>query len=245
MIRGLGPSGAQPCKRRRSFIPGPTIMLIIIIVVAVALVSVMIFKPSITVTRGGRILAFVSIFIFPALTGSMGFREHMERSKRTEFCTSCHAMKDYGKSLLIDDPAYMPAAHFQNNRVPRDRACYTCHTDYTMFGGVNAKLRGLKHVYMQYFGKVPDKLELYTPYDNRECLHCHGGARNFEEGATHNLEEGRLGLIKSRQLSCLSTGCHNAGHSIKDLGSKTFWTSSPATTDRAGSESAQPAREGK
>jgi len=223
----------------------PTAMLITIIVVAVALVSVMIIKPSITVTRGGKILAFVSIFIFPAFSETMGFNEHMERSKKTEFCTSCHVMQDYGKSLLIDDPAHIPAAHFQNNRVPRDQACYTCHTDYTMFSGAKAKLRGLNHVYAQYFGQIPDKIELYKPYNNRECLHCHGGARNFEEGATHTLEEGRLELIKSNQLSCMSTGCHDACHTVKDLGSKTFRTGIPATVDSTGSESAQPAKEEK
>jgi cytochrome c-type protein NapC len=223
----------------------PTTMLIAIIVVAAALVAVMIFRPSITITRGGKILAFVSIFIFPALSGSMGFKEHIERSKRTEFCTSCHVMQDYGRSLLIDDPAPVPAIHFQNNRVPRDQACYTCHTDYTMFGGAKAKLRGLNHVYVQYFGKARDKIELYKPYNNRECLHCHGGARNFEEGATHTLEESRLELIKSGQLSCLSTGCHDTGHDVKNLGSKTFWTGSQAATDSVGSESAQPAKEEK
>ena len=223
---------------------GSTTLLIAIIVIAVGLISVMIFMPSITVTRGGKILAFVSIFILPALSGSMGLNEHVERSKKTEFCTSCHVMQDYGKSLMIDDPSHMPAAHFQNNRVPTDRACYTCHTDYTMFGGAKAKLRGLKHVYVQYFGKVPDKIELYTPYNNRECLHCHGGARNFEEGVTHTLEDGRLESIKSGQLSCTSTGCHDAGHAVKDLGNKTFWTRG-LTTDASGSESAQPAKEEK
>jgi cytochrome c-type protein NapC len=224
---------------------GPTTTLIAIIVVAVALVCIVIFKPSITISRGGKILAFVSIFIFPALSGSMGLREHIQQSKRTEFCTSCHVMQDYGKSLSIDDPAHLPAAHFQNNRVPRDQACYTCHTDYTMFGGMKSKLRGLKHVYVQYLGKVPDKVELYTPYNNRECLHCHGGARNFEEGATHNLEDGRLQLIKSGQLTCTSTGCHDAGHNVKDLGSKTFWTASPATQDATGSASPEPVKEEK
>lgn len=224
---------------------GPTTLLIIIIVVAVALVSVMICKPSITVTRGGKVLALVTIIILPVLSGVKGFSEHLEQSKRTEFCISCHVMKDYGKSLSIDDPAHIPAAHFQNNYVPRDLACYTCHTDYTMFGGVKAKLRGLNHVYVQYFGKIPDKVELYEPYNNRECLHCHAGARNFEEGATHTLEEGRLELIKSNQLSCQSSGCHDAGHGVKDLGSKTFWTGSPTTTDSPGSESAQPAKEEK
>jgi cytochrome c-type protein NapC len=224
---------------------GPTTILIAIILVAVALVGVVILKPSITITRGGKILAFVSIFIFPALSGSMGFNEHMQQSKSTEFCTSCHVMQDYGKSLSINDPAHLPAAHFQNNRVPRDRACYTCHTDYTMFGGMKSKLRGLRHVYAQYLGKVPDKVELYTPYNNRECLHCHGGARNFKEGATHNLEEGRLQLIQSGQLSCTSTGCHDAGHSVKDLSSKSFWTPGPATKDATGSTSPEAVTEEK
>jgi len=142
---------------------GPTTMLISIILVGVALVGVLIWKPSVTITRGGKILAFVAIFIFPALAGSMGASQHMQEATSTKFCTSCHVMQDYGKSLLIDDPTPLPAAHFQNNRVPRDRACYTCHTTYTMFGGMKSKLRGLRHVYIQYFGKIPDKIELYTP----------------------------------------------------------------------------------
>ena len=203
---------------------GPTSILIAIIVIGAVLIGILIAKPSITVTRGGKILAFVSLFVFPILSGSMGVSEHVERSKTTQFCTSCHVMNDYGKSLLIDDPSYIPAGHFQNNRVPRDSACYTCHTDYAMYGGFRAKLRGLRHVYAQYLGKIPDKVELYNPYNNRECLHCHSGARSFEEGATHNLEEGRLELMKSNKLSCMSTGCHSATHDVKNLSNLTFWS---------------------
>ncbi len=59
----------------------------------------------------------------------------MEHATSTKFCLSCHVMEDFGRSLYVDDPSYIPAMHFQNNRVPRDHACYTCHTDYTMFGG--------------------------------------------------------------------------------------------------------------
>ena len=219
--------------------PDPTMILIAIILVAAALVLVLILKPSITITRGGKILAFVSIFIFPLFAGSMGFRAHMERSMTTEFCTSCHVMQDYGKSLLIYDASYLPAAHFQNNRVPREQACYTCHTTYAMFGTAKSKLRGLRHVYMQYLGKIPGKIELYEPYKNRECLHCHAGARTFEEGATHNMENGRLESIKSGALSCLSTGCHDAGHGIKGLGNKTFWTPGSGAQESTGSESPQ------
>ena len=61
-------------------------------------------------------------------------------------------MEAYGKSLRIDDPSYIPASHFQNNRIPRNEACYTCHTNYAMFGGVKAKIGGLKHLAIYYFG---------------------------------------------------------------------------------------------
>lgn len=211
----------------------PTSILIAMIITAVALIGLLIIKPSITASRGGKILAFVSLFVFPVLGGSMGVSEHVERSKTTEFCTSCHVMEDYGKSLLIDDPSFVPANHFQNNRVPRNSACYTCHTDYAMYGDFSAKLRGLRHVYAQYLGKIPEKVELYNPYNNRECLHCHQGARSFEEGATHNMEEGRLDLLKSNKLSCMSTGCHSATHDVKNLANLTFWSpdSKPKTGD--------------
>jgi cytochrome c-type protein NapC len=201
-----------------------TSFLIALIAVSGILCAVLVFRPSFSFSRGGKILAFVSVFIFPVLAGSGGVAEHLERSKRTEFCTSCHIMENYGTSLRIDDPSFLPAAHFQNNRVPRDQACYTCHTDYAMFGNFNAKMRGLRHLYVQYFGTIPEKPALYEPYNNRECLHCHSGARTFEEGATHNAEDGRIDLIKSNQLSCRSTGCHDFIHGVKDLPQLKLWT---------------------
>ena len=208
--------------------------LIIIILMALALTSLFAARPTLTVTKAGKILAFLSLFIFPIMAGTMGVSEHIERSKTTAFCTSCHVMEDYGKSLHLDDFSSLPAAHFQNNRVPRERACYTCHTDYTMYGDFNSKLRGLKHVYVQYLGTVPEEVKLYTPYNNRECLHCHAGARGFEEGATHTMEEGRLQAIKSNQMSCMTSGCHDVTHNIKGLKDATFWPATEKQSDTGG-----------
>src|SRR5262252_6934022 len=113
---------------------GPLTILIAILAVGGFLAAVFIFKPGITLTRGGKMLAFVSLFVFPVFSLAMGTSEHMEYSKSTAFCLKCHVMQDYGKSLTIDDPSFLPAAHYQNHRVPKEQACYTCHTDYTMFG---------------------------------------------------------------------------------------------------------------
>jgi cytochrome c-type protein NapC len=134
-------------------------------------------------------------------------------------------MGDFGKTLSIDDPSYIPAAHFQNNRIPRDRACYTCHTEYTMFGPVKAKVRGLRHLWVQYVvgAPKPEAIKLYDPFPNSECLHCHLGARRFEEGSAHNKIPDLLSRVKSGKLSCVSSGCHEFVHDVASLKDATFW----------------------
>jgi cytochrome c-type protein NapC len=202
---------------------GTTAITLAIIIIDIALIALIFAKRSITTTPSGKALTFITLFIFPVMSVWMGVSEHMERSKTTEFCLSCHVMKDYGKSLHADDRGFIPATHFQNHLVPSDKACFTCHTDYTMFGDLKAKMRGVKHLYVQYFGTVPKQVKLYNAYNNRECLHCHSGARSFEEGATHNQEPGRLEMIKANKLSCLSSECHNSTHSIDQLNTITMW----------------------
>jgi cytochrome c-type protein NapC len=140
------------------------ILEVLFISVAVVLAILVATRADLTRVRGGKILAFVTLFVLPVVAVGMGYSEHMERATSTQFCLSCHVMNDFGRSLHVDDPSYIPARHFQNNLVPRDHACYTCHTDYTMFGTIHAKFRGLRHIYVQYFGKVPPPadIKLYT-----------------------------------------------------------------------------------
>lgn len=201
----------------------PITILIAVIVLSVVLTAILIIHPSVTATRGGKILAFVAILVLPILSGGFGVSEQLQRSKSTEFCLSCHVMEDYGKSLHIDDRGFIPAVHYQNNLVPRDQACFTCHTDYTMYGDINAKLRGLKHVYVQYLGKPSQPIKLYQPYNNRECLHCHNGSRSFEENESHTKEPDLLTKIKANQMSCATTDCHNVIHRVDQLKDQTFW----------------------
>ena len=199
--------------------------LIIFLLLVIALVLIIYFKPTVTLTQGGKIFAFLSLFILPVLAALMGTSAQVEHAKSTKFCLSCHVMEPYGKSLRVDDSEYIPASHYENNRVPRSQACFTCHTNYTMFGDTKSKLRGLKHVYVNYLGTIPKKIELYSPYNNRECLHCHAGARSFEEGATHNEEPDRLKLIRDNKLSCMSSGCHGIVHAVESLDHVKFWKS--------------------
>jgi nitrate/TMAO reductase-like tetraheme cytochrome c subunit len=204
-------------------LPGPQTLLYSALIVSVILIAIIIFKPSVTATQGGKMFAFVALFILPIL-GTLGAAsDHIERSKRTTFCLSCHIMEPYGKSLLVDDPLYIPAAHFQNHRIPADEACYTCHTNYGLYGDIHAKLGGLRHIYIQYLGTppAPDKITLFTPYNNRECLHCHLGARSFESNEVH---KAIMDSLKSNEMSCVTSGCHDMVHNIDSLTKAKYWS---------------------
>lgn len=201
----------------------PVGLIYSVLIVTILAVLAVALAPGITITRGGKIMAFLALFIFPIVAGSLGYEEHMERSKETSFCLSCHVMEPYGRSLHVDDPTWVPAAHYQNNRVSPENACYTCHTDYVMYSGMKAKWRGLHHIYAQYFGHPKPPLHLYHAYNNRECLHCHLGARSFEEGATHNADPQIMADIKSNKMSCLSSGCHDQIHNTDKLSEAKYW----------------------
>ena len=194
-----------------------------VLIITIAVIVILVFAPGMTASRGGKILAFVALFIFPILAVGLGYQHHMDRSKETSFCLSCHLMEPYGRSLHVDDATWIPASHYQNNRVSRDEACYTCHSDYVMYGGIKAKWRGLHHVYAQYMQNPKPPLHLYHPYNNRECLHCHLGARSFEEGATHNSDPAIMADIKSNKMSCLTSGCHDQVHNTTKLTEVNYW----------------------
>jgi cytochrome c-type protein NapC len=189
-----------------------------IVLVTIALVALVVLRPTLVVARGGRILAFLALFFLPLLVTGLGTSAQIEHSKSTRFCLSCHVMAPYGRSLLVDDPAYVPARHFQNNRIPRDEACFTCHTNYTLFGDYKAKLRGLRHVYVNYIGTIPKQIKLYEPYNNRECLHCHGGARTFEDNEVHQTIRAELA---KNATSCVE--CHDKIHNAHGLAGVKVW----------------------
>jgi cytochrome c-type protein NapC len=199
--------------------PGPLGILYALLGITVVLIALVVSRPRVTFTRGGKILAFVAFCGLPVLCGFWGASEHMERSKQTAFCLSCHIMEPYGQSLYVDDPAHIPAAHFQNHRIPADEACYTCHTDYAMYGTLRVKLHGLRHVYVQYLGTAMNPIRLYDPYNNRECLHCHAGARSFE----NDIHMAMMDQIKTNQVSCVSSGCHDTIHNVESLSKFKVW----------------------
>jgi hypothetical protein len=46
----------------------------------------------------------------------------------------------------------------------------------------------------------PEDIKLYQPYNNRECLHCHLGARRYEEASEHHKDPKILAQAASGTL---------------------------------------------
>jgi cytochrome c-type protein NapC len=189
------------------------------LLIALAAAALVFFGASqLLSTVWGRRALLLGVAGLPIAATAGAFKTGIEESSRTRFCLSCHEMERYGRSLFADNRRALPAVHFQDRLIDRDNACFTCHTDYAMFGNVKAKLNGLKHVYVHYLGKVPEKMALYQPYPNYNCLHCHEDARGFLEAPAH---QGVSTQIASGQLSCLK--CHSMGHDLAAVDQHHFW----------------------
>jgi cytochrome c-type protein NapC len=200
---------------------GSTGILVTLIVVTIVLTSALLVRPSITAGTTGKILAFVALCVLPALCIEAGMSTHMQRSEQTQFCVSCHSMTTHGQSLYVDDPTYLAAQHFQNHRVSPDTACYACHTDYTIYGPFKDKLQGVKRIYVQYLSTPPATIHISGGYSNLQCLHCHAGARNFEENAVHHA---MMDALKANQMSCISSGCHDTVHNASEVAHLKMWS---------------------
>jgi cytochrome c-type protein NapC len=186
--------------------------------VTVLAILVIMARPSLATGAGGRTLALVAIAVLPAVATTFGMNSQIESSKTTEFCLSCHVMEPYGESLEVADSDHLPANHFINGRVPRDHACYSCHTTYTLYGDAAAKWKGIRHLWVNYFGDIPAKIELYEPFKNRECQHCHDGTRSYEDNEFH--QEYREQLA-SNETSCLE--CHDTVHDVENVATLEKW----------------------
>lgn len=174
--------------------------------------------PSLLEAHWGKLALLAGAVVLPVMTTAGTVAVGVQESSRTRFCLDCHEMQDHGKSLFVDNPRALAAVHYQNRLIDRDTVCYSCHKDYALFGDFKAKFNGLRHVYVHYLGEIPKKFELYQPYPNSNCLHCHADARRFVEAKAH---EGTMKDLLADKTSCLS--CHNVAHDMQAVQARNFW----------------------
>ena len=206
----------------------PTAVLIVLLAAAVA--AYLWYRlPQLVGGHHGRILLLLALLVMPLALVQVGVSKSFTSMKTTDFCTSCHEMEVYEVSLHIDDPEYLPAVHYQNRLVPTENACYACHTDYTLHGDFKAKLNGMKHLLVHYFGDVPPpgEIKTYETYPNANCLKCHAESRRFEKKPAHNSKGVTLEELYSNKKSCTSASCHGKIHDIVNLGGHDMFGTPP------------------
>lgn len=130
------------------------------------------------------------LFVWPTTFFSVTVN-NLERSKTVEFCASCHEMGEKVKDLRNPKSKTLAARHATRFWVNKNQ-CYTCHTDYTMFGPVEAKLKGLGHMFVALTQDVkPNDIKVWAPFPDRNCLQCHHTRRfdNIEEHGEREADE--------------------------------------------------------
>jgi cytochrome c-type protein NapC len=193
------------------------IVILASLVVSVALIAYA--GGPLTVSRLGRLVLLGALCLLPLTVTGAGVTVGVRESTRTGFCMSCHEMESFGQSLFVDNLNSLAAVHYQKRLIDRDSVCYSCHTDYALFGNAKAKLNGLRHVWVHYLGDIPAKPKLYQPYPNYNCLHCHDDARGYVEQPAHQEHRAEL---QSGKKSCLT--CHEFAHDAEGAAAKNFWS---------------------
>lgn len=176
---------------------------------AILIIGFLIRRPPLTTNT--KLGLGVAMFILPSGVALLGNVHNMQTTMHVEFCNSCHVMHSFVNDARNAESPSLAALHAKLE-VFKDDACYNCHADYGMYGGVTTKIGGMHHVLAFYGddwaqpGHRPPKM--FKPYDTRRCTSCHDPLR---AGAPleHRIHADK---IKSREVSCTSKGCHGPPH---------------------------------
>jgi nitrate/TMAO reductase-like tetraheme cytochrome c subunit len=156
----------------------------------------------------GRLMLLVGFLVVSPLAYWLNFGLAMDGAKEVSFCNSCHVMNGYVADLENPDSEHLASLHYQSRWIA-DHQCYTCHSDYGLFGGVEAKTAGLRHVWFYYMGGYELPLKIRGTYDNQRCLFCHGPVKAFREVPEHQKNEA---AIATSGKSCVDGNCHVSPH---------------------------------
>ena len=160
---------------------------------------------------GGRApdsLAMAAVLL-PIAAYGLASLHMLEGSKNVTFCGSCHVMTPILKSLQSNDGS-LASIHYNRGLVPHDQACFTCHSGYGIWGGVDAKMAGVGHMVRTVTGNYELPLKTRAAFDIDSCLGCHAFAPAFRAVEAHRDPDLQKQLL-AREMSCTGV-CHPAAH---------------------------------
>lgn len=153
-----------------------------------------------------RAALFLGVCVLPVPVMFMSTAVGLEQAKAVDFCSSCHVMKIFIEDM--EDPAStgLAALHYQNRFIQEDH-CYVCHTNYGLFGTVEAKIGGMTHIWEETTGTYQLPVRAKGGYQFTICLNCHGLSARF---AKNDLHQAVVGEVLGGQAKC--TDCHALSH---------------------------------
>jgi nitrate/TMAO reductase-like tetraheme cytochrome c subunit len=151
-------------------------------------------------------VAFGGLFAAPAVTIAMANYHLFEGTKDVESCARCHVMEPKVRDMADPHSLSLAARHYRNGWIAKQQ-CFTCHTDYGLYGTVKAKMDGFRHLVKYVTGTYEEPIRYPYRYNNQNCLACHKGTPLFERVQSHHTIRDRL---ESSTVSC--TNCHGAPH---------------------------------
>ena len=160
----------------------------------------------------GRLMpaaAAAGIIFLPVATYGLGALLLMEDSKTVRFCGSCHVMTPIVASLNADGDS-LAAVHYRRGLVSHEEACFVCHSGYGIWGTVDAKMAGIRHMVRTATSDYKFPIEHRGPFDIDSCLNCHARSATFRAVGAHQDPDTQQALFK-REMSCTGI-CHSAGH---------------------------------
>jgi cytochrome c-type protein NapC len=164
-----------------------------------------------------RVLLFLGVGVLPLGVAFSGNVAGFEASKERSFCGSCHVMEPYVADAKDQSSESLASLHSRNPRF-RKQSCYTCHSDYGMYGTLTTKTAGMQHLWRYYTVHrdtslsqvLHGGLSLYQPFLNAKCQTCHSGELpGFKDEPEHAAVKAGLA---TGEVRCVGGGCHGPAH---------------------------------
>jgi hypothetical protein len=153
-----------------------------------------------------KLRAFAGLVVVPAATVAVANYHTFRGVHEVQACGRCHVMQPMITDLYDPDSDTLAARHFKNRWIPQDQ-CYACHSDYGLGGDLEAKMTGFRHLMRYTTHTYTEPIQARTPFNNDNCLKCHGEAPRFRAVASHQTAHEQLA---ASTMSCLN--CHGQAH---------------------------------
>lgn len=171
---------------------------------------VLLFRRQYLAAAASQWLLFIGICVVPLPVMVLSSAVGLERAKDISFCASCHVMQRFVDDMRDPASGRLAAVHFKNRYIQRSH-CYVCHTDYGIFGTLQAKVAGVGHIYKDATGSYTMPVRIAQPYRFTICLDCHAQSARFDAVPKH---AGVIAKVLAGEETC--TACHGLSHPARD-----------------------------